>query len=63
VAARREGVERGRVALRPIAAPLALLRSGRMNSRPMISRVFALNSAPEAIRYAQRTGVLKVLLQ
>ncbi len=46
----------------PFPRALALLRSGRVDPRPLISRVFALKDAPQAIRYAQRPGVLKVLL-
>jgi alcohol dehydrogenase len=42
---------------------LALLRSGLVDPRPMISRVFALKDAAKAIRYAQRPGVMKVLLR
>lgn len=47
----------------PFPAALALLRSGRVNPRPLISRVFELKDAAEAIRYAQEPGVMKVLLQ
>jgi threonine dehydrogenase-like Zn-dependent dehydrogenase len=47
----------------PFPRALALLRSGRVDPRPLISRVFALKDAPQAIRYAQRPGVLKVLLR
>jgi alcohol dehydrogenase len=47
----------------PFPPALALLRSGRVDPRPLISRVFALNDAAEAIRYAQRPGVMKVLLR
>jgi threonine dehydrogenase-like Zn-dependent dehydrogenase len=47
----------------PFPRALALLRSGRVDPRPLISRVFALKDAPEAIRYAQRPGVLKLLLR
>jgi threonine dehydrogenase-like Zn-dependent dehydrogenase len=47
----------------PFAPALALLRSGRVDPRPLISRTFALKDAAEAIRYAQRPGVLKVLLK
>jgi threonine dehydrogenase-like Zn-dependent dehydrogenase len=42
---------------------LALLRSGRVDPRPLISCVFALRDAAKAIRYAQRPGVMKVLLR
>jgi len=47
----------------PFERALALLRSGRVNPRPLISRVFPLREAAQAIREAQRPGVLKVLLK
>jgi threonine dehydrogenase-like Zn-dependent dehydrogenase len=47
----------------PFPAALALLRSGRVDPRPLISRVFELKDAVEAIRYAQQPGVMKVLLR
>jgi alcohol dehydrogenase len=47
----------------PFPAALALLRSGRVDPRPLISRVFKLKDAAEAIRHAQKLGVMKVLLQ
>ena len=47
----------------PFPPALALLRSGRVDPRPLISRVFSLKDAAEAIRYAQRPGVMKVLLR
>jgi threonine dehydrogenase-like Zn-dependent dehydrogenase len=46
----------------PFPRALALLRSGRVDPRPLISRVFPLKDAVNAIRYAQRPGVMKVLL-
>jgi alcohol dehydrogenase len=46
----------------PFPRALALLRSGRVNPRPLISRVFPLKYAVEAMRYAQQPGVMKVLL-
>jgi alcohol dehydrogenase len=42
---------------------LALLRSGRVDPRPLISHVFELKDAAEAVRYAQEPGVMKVLLR
>ena len=63
VADRREGADRHRLALRPFSAALALLRSGRVDPRPLISRVFSLKDAAKAIRYAQQRGVMKVLLR
>ena len=47
----------------PFRAALALLRSGRVDPRPLISRVFELKNAAEAIRYAQKPGVMKVFLR
>jgi alcohol dehydrogenase len=47
----------------PFPAALALLRSGRVDPRPLISRVFSLKDAAKAIRYAQQRGVMKVLLR
>jgi threonine dehydrogenase-like Zn-dependent dehydrogenase len=47
----------------PFAPALALLRSGRVDPRPLISCVFALKDAAEAIRYAQEPGVMKVVLR
>ena len=47
----------------PFPAALALLRSGRVDPQPLISRVFPLREAAEAIRYAQQPGVMKVLLR
>jgi alcohol dehydrogenase len=42
---------------------LALLRSGRVDPRPLISRVFSLKDAGKAVRHAQQPGVMKVLLR
>jgi alcohol dehydrogenase len=47
----------------PFRRALELLRSGRVDPRPLISRVFPLAEAPAAIRYARQRGVLKVLLR
>jgi alcohol dehydrogenase len=47
----------------PFPQAVALLRSGRVDPRPLISRVFSLKDAAKAIRYAQRPGVMKVLLR
>ena len=47
----------------PFSSALALLRSGRVDPRPLISRVFDLKDAAQAIRYAQEPGVMKVLLR
>ncbi len=47
----------------PFAKAIALLRSGEVDPTPLITRTFPLNQAPAAIQYAQRSGVMKVLLQ
>ena len=47
----------------PFAKALALLASGKVNPRPLITRTFPLNEAPKAIRFAQKSGVMKVLLK
>ena len=46
----------------PFAKALALLRSGTVDPTPLIAKTFPLEDAPAAISYAQRRGVLKVLL-
>ena len=47
----------------PFAKAIALLRSGKVDPTPLISRAFALKVAPKAILYAQQPGVMKVLLR
>jgi len=47
----------------PFERALSLLRSGRVDPRPLVSRVFPLKDAAAAIRYAQKPGVMKVLLR
>jgi len=47
----------------PFAPALALMKSGRLDPRPLISQTFPLEDAAEAIRFAQRRGVMKVLLK
>jgi threonine dehydrogenase-like Zn-dependent dehydrogenase len=47
----------------PFEKAMALLRSGRVDPRPLIERTFPLREAPAAIRFAQQPGVLKVLLR
>lgn len=46
----------------PFEKAIALLRSGKVDPRPLITRTFPLNEAPAAIRFAQQPGVMKVLL-
>jgi threonine dehydrogenase-like Zn-dependent dehydrogenase len=47
----------------PFDKAIALLRSGKVDPRPLIARTFSLSAAPVAIRYAQQSGVMKVLLK
>jgi alcohol dehydrogenase len=47
----------------PFPRALKLLRSGKVDPRPLVARIFPLRDAPTAIRFAQKRGVLKVLLQ
>jgi len=46
----------------PFADALRLLREGRVDPRPLIHRTFPLSRGLEALAWAQRPGVLKVLL-
>jgi threonine dehydrogenase-like Zn-dependent dehydrogenase len=47
----------------PFAKALALLRSGKVNPTPLITRTFPLAEAETAIQFAQEKGVMKVLLK
>jgi threonine dehydrogenase-like Zn-dependent dehydrogenase len=47
----------------PFAKAIALLRSGKVDPSPIITRTFALKDAPAAIADAQKRGVMKVLLR
>jgi alcohol dehydrogenase len=47
----------------PFAKAIALLRSGKVDPRPLITSTFPLSKAPAAIQYAQQPGVLKILLK
>lgn len=47
----------------PFAKAIALLRSGRVDPRPLITRSFPLADAPAAIQFTQQSGVMKVLLK
>lgn len=47
----------------PFAKAIALLRSGKIDPTPLISRISPLRDAPRAIVHAQKPGVLKVLLK
>jgi len=46
----------------PFAKAIALLGSGKVDPTPLITRRFPLREAPQAIRYAQKAGVMKVLV-
>jgi len=46
----------------PFANAMALLRSGKVDPTPVVTRTFPLAGAAEAIQFAQQSGVLKVLL-
>ena len=47
----------------PFPRALALLSMRRVDPRPLISGIFPLTDAAKAIRYAQKPGVMKVLLR
>lgn len=47
----------------PFAKALALLRADKVDLRPLITRTFSLADAQKAIRFAQKPGVMKVLLK
>ena len=46
----------------PFEKAIALLRAGKVDPRPLITRTFPLKDAPAAIAFAQESGVIKVLL-
>jgi alcohol dehydrogenase len=47
----------------PFAKAIALLRTGKVDPRPLITRTFPLSEAPAAIQFAQQPGVMKALLK
>jgi alcohol dehydrogenase len=47
----------------PFAKALALLRTGKVDPRPLITRTFPLSEAQKAIQFAQKPGVMKILLR
>ncbi len=47
----------------PFAKAIRLLRAGKVDPTPLISRTFPLEGAATAIVYAQKRGVMKVLLK
>jgi len=46
----------------PFAKAIALLRSGKIDPKPLITRAYPLAEASAAIRFAQQRGVMKILL-
>ena len=46
----------------PFDKALALLRSGKVDPTPLITRTFPLAAAQEAIEFSQKSGVMKVLV-
>jgi len=47
----------------PFGKAIALLRSGKVDPTPLITRAFPLADAQKAIGFAQKPGVMKVLLK
>ncbi len=47
----------------PFDQAIALLRSGRVDPRLLVTRTFPLSETPAGIRSAQKPGVMKILLQ
>jgi threonine dehydrogenase-like Zn-dependent dehydrogenase len=47
----------------PFDKAIALLRSGKVDPRPLVTRAFPLAEAQQAMRFAQQPGVMKVLLK
>ncbi len=47
----------------PFAKAISLLRSGKVDPIALITRTFPMKEAPAAIRFAQKPGVMKVLLK
>jgi threonine dehydrogenase-like Zn-dependent dehydrogenase len=46
----------------PFAKAIALLRSGKVDPTPLITRTFPLTDAPAAVAFAEQPAVMKVLL-
>jgi alcohol dehydrogenase len=47
----------------PFSRAIAMLKAGKVNPMPLITRVFPLAEAKEAMDYAQKSGVMKVFLK
>ncbi len=47
----------------PFAKAISMLRAGKVDPKPLITRTFPLADAQEAMAFAQQPGVMKVLLK
>lgn len=47
----------------PFSKAIGLLRSGKVDPTPLVRRTFPLKDAPTAMQFAQKDGVMKVLLR
>jgi threonine dehydrogenase-like Zn-dependent dehydrogenase len=47
----------------PFRKAIALLRSGKVDPRPLLTRVFPLAEAGKAIQFAKKKGAMKILLK
>ena len=47
----------------PFPKALALLRTKRIDPRPLITRTYPLTEATQAVKFAQQRGILKILLK
>ena len=47
----------------PFGKAMTLLHTGKGDPTPLVTRTFPLSEAPEAMRFAQKSGVMKVLLK
>jgi threonine dehydrogenase-like Zn-dependent dehydrogenase len=47
----------------PFARAIDLLRSGKVDPTALITRALPMTEAPAAIQFAQKSGVMKVLLK
>jgi len=47
----------------PFGKAIAFLRSGQVDPTPLISRIFDLEDAPQAVAYSEQSRVMKVLLK
>ncbi len=47
----------------PFEKAIALLRAGKVDPRPLITRTFPLAEAKRAIAFAQQNGVMKIVLR